>query len=34
MNSNTKYRVIKLLMYLAIGFAVAFVWHMMKSKQS
>jgi len=30
MNNQTKYRIIKLLIYVLVGFAVAFLWHQMK----
>jgi hypothetical protein len=30
MNNQTKYRIIKLLIYVLLGFAVAFLWHQMK----
>jgi len=30
MNSQTKYRIIKLLVYVLVGFAVAFLWRQMK----
>ena len=30
MKSKTKYRIIKLLVYLLVGFAVAFLWRQMK----
>jgi multisubunit Na+/H+ antiporter MnhB subunit len=33
MNSYTKYRLVKLLIYVIVGFAVAFFWHVMKNKQ-
>jgi hypothetical protein len=26
-NTNTKYRIIKLLIYIVIGFGIAFIWH-------
>jgi len=32
MNTNTNYRIIKLLIYIVIGFGIAFFWHQMKSK--
>jgi hypothetical protein len=30
MNNQTKYRIIKLLIYVLVGFAAAFLWHQMK----
>jgi len=32
MNNQTKYRIIKLLIYVLVGFAVAFLWHQMKKQ--
>jgi len=31
MNSITKQRIIKMLMYILVGFGVAFFWHKIKS---
>lgn len=30
MNSQTKYRIIKFLIYILVGFAAAFLWRQMK----
>ena len=30
MNNQTKYRIIKLLIYVLVGFAAAFLWRQMK----
>jgi hypothetical protein len=30
MNSQTKYRIIKILIYIIVGFAAAFLWHQMR----
>jgi len=30
MNSQTRYRIIKMLIYVVVGFTVAFLWHQMK----
>ena len=32
MNTYTKYRIIKLLIYIVIGFGITFIWHQKKSK--
>ena len=32
MNSNTKERVIKILIYILVGFAVGFFWHQYRNK--
>jgi len=33
MKSNTTYRIIKIIIYILVGFAAAFFWHQMKSNQ-
>jgi hypothetical protein len=33
MTEKTKQRIIRLLIYVIVGFAVAFLWHQMKSNQ-
>jgi hypothetical protein len=33
MTEGTKQRIIKLIIYVIVGFAVAFLWHQMKSNQ-
>jgi len=32
MNSNTKERLIKILIYIIVGFAAAYFWHQVKGK--